>query len=129
MTARRIVLLTVLGLPGAATAQNIAEVQVAPPSVTIKVGERSGLLATAFDRAGNVISTVRVIWSSNNVAVAKVDNNGTVTGVGGGERRGPAGHAEGPGRGPGGGRRRPVARPSRRRSVPAGRRAVPSVRS
>jgi len=84
MTARRIVLLTVLGLPGAATAQNIAEVQVAPPSVTIKVGERSGLLATAFDRAGNVISTVRVIWSSNNVAVARVDNSGTVTGVGGG---------------------------------------------
>src|SRR6267143_2047285 len=84
MTARRIVLLTVLGLPGAATAQNIAEVQVAPPSGTIKVGERSGLLATAFARAGNVISTVRVIWSSNNVAVARVDNSGTVTGVGGG---------------------------------------------
>jgi len=57
---------------------------VAPPSVTIKVGERSGLLATAFDRAGNVVPTVRVIWSSNNVAVAKVDNSGTVTGVGGG---------------------------------------------
>src|SRR5205823_450343 len=41
-------------------------------------------LATAFDRAGNVIPTVRIIWSSNNVAVARVDNNGTVTGVGGG---------------------------------------------
>src|SRR5438045_9186094 len=62
-------------------AQNIAEVQVAPPSVTIRVGERSGLLATAFDRIGNVIPTVRIIWSSNNVAVAKVDNNGTITGV------------------------------------------------
>src|ERR1700704_5819926 len=84
MTARSICLLTVLACPGAVSAQNIAEVQVAPPSVTIKIGERSGLLATAFDRAGNVISTVRVIWSSNNVAVAKVDNNGTVTGVGGG---------------------------------------------
>src|SRR5213593_5180568 len=84
MTARRVLLLTVLGVPGAASAQNIAEVQVAPPSITIKVGERSGLLATAFDRAGNVIPTVRVIWSSNNVAVAKVDNNGTVTGIGGG---------------------------------------------
>src|SRR5204863_22684 len=33
---------------------------------------------------GNVIPTVRIIWSSNNVAVARVDNNGTVTGVGGG---------------------------------------------
>lgn len=70
--------------PGATLAQNVAEVQVAPPSVTIKVGERSGLLATAFDRVGNVIPTVRVIWSSNNVAVAKVDNQGTVTGVAGG---------------------------------------------
>src|SRR5256886_7549805 len=41
------------------------------------------LLATAFDRAGNVIPTVRFIWSSNNVSVAKVDNDGTVTGVAG----------------------------------------------
>src|SRR5256886_12571025 len=35
-------------------------------------------------RAGNVIPTVRFIWSSNNVSVAKVDNDGTVTGVAGG---------------------------------------------
>src|SRR5213594_30680 len=84
MSARHSFLLIVLAYPGAVSAQNIAEVQVAPPSVTIKVGERSGLLATAFDRAGNVIPTVRIIWSSNNVAVARVDNNGTVTGVGGG---------------------------------------------
>src|SRR5256714_9062339 len=68
-------------IPLAASAQNVAEVQVAPPTVTIRVGERSGLLATAFDRIGNVIPTIRIIWSSNNVNVAKVDNNGTVTGV------------------------------------------------
>src|ERR687887_1511441 len=68
-------------IPPAATAQNVAEVQVAPPSITIRVGERSGLLATAFDRIGNVVPTVRIIWSSNNVNVAKVDNNGTVTGI------------------------------------------------
>src|SRR6266567_8126157 len=71
-------------LPTALVAQSVAEVQVAPPSVTIRVGERTGLLATAFDRIGNVIPTVRIIWSSNNLAVAKVDNNGTVTGVGNG---------------------------------------------
>src|SRR5712664_3258472 len=70
--------------PRVLTAQNVAEVQVAPPSVTIRVGERTGLLATAFDRIGNVIPTVRLIWSSNNLNVAKVDNNGTVTGVGNG---------------------------------------------
>src|SRR5207249_31931 len=68
-------------LPTALVAQSVAEVQVAPPSVTIRVGERTGLLATAFDRIGNVIPTVRIIWSSNNVGIAKVDNNGTVTGV------------------------------------------------
>jgi Tol biopolymer transport system component len=70
-----------LALPCAAIAQNVAEVQVAPPALTLRVGERSGLLATAFDRAGNVIPTVRVLWSSNNILVARVDNNGIVTGV------------------------------------------------
>jgi len=62
-------------------AQNVAEVQVAPPTLTLRAGERSGLLATAFDRAGNVIPTVRVLWSSNNMLVARVDNNGNVTGI------------------------------------------------
>jgi len=81
MTRRGFVAALALSIPGAAGAQNVAEVQVAPPSVTIRVGERTGLLATAFDRIGNVIPTVRPIWSSNNVGIARVDNNGTVTGV------------------------------------------------
>jgi Tol biopolymer transport system component len=85
MVARGITLMAFAVLmPGGAVAQSVAEVQVAPPSVTIKVGERAALLATAFDRAGNVIPTVTFIWSSNNLAVAKIDNEGTVTGVGGG---------------------------------------------
>src|SRR6266508_326314 len=81
MTRRGLIVALACSVPGAAAAQNVAEVQVAPPSVTIRVGERSGLLATAFDRIGNVIPTVRIIWSSNNLNVAKVDNSGTVTGV------------------------------------------------
>src|SRR3954469_12895153 len=88
MTSRHLLvalaLCVALPHPRAALAQSIAEVQVAPPSVTIRVGERSGLLATAFDRIGNVLPTVRFIWSSNNVSVAKVDNSGTITGVGNG---------------------------------------------
>src|SRR5216683_1329963 len=84
MTVRSVFLMAALSTPGVAFAQNVVEVQVAPPSITLKVGEKSGLLATAFDRVGNVIPTVRVIWSSNNVAVAKVDNSGTVTAVAGG---------------------------------------------
>src|SRR5207245_4067156 len=94
MVVRSSRLLAALALPGTALAQNVAEVQVAPPAVTIKVGERTGLLATAFDRAGNVIPTVRIIWSSNNRAVANLDNHGTRTGVAGGvamnEARDPA---------------------------------------
>src|SRR5438105_14263271 len=78
MTPRAVVIWITFALPGRAVAQNVSEVQVAPPTVTVKVGERSGLLATLFDRAGNVIPTVRFIWSSNNVSIAKVDNDGTV---------------------------------------------------
>src|ERR671923_808171 len=81
MTNRGLIAALALFVPPALLAQAVAEVQVAPPSVTIRVGERTGLLATAFDRIGNVIPTVRLIWSSNNVGIAKVDNNGTVTGV------------------------------------------------
>jgi uncharacterized protein YjdB len=84
MLARSLTVTLALGVPGVLAAQNVAEVQVAPPSVSIRVGERMGLLATAFDRIGNVIPTVRFIWSSNNVNIARVDNTGTVTGVAGG---------------------------------------------
>src|SRR5881296_3298309 len=84
MIRRGFIVALVCSVPGAAAAQNVTEVQVAPPTVTIRVGERSGLLATAFDRIGNVIPTVRIIWSSKNINIAKVDNNGTVTGVGNG---------------------------------------------
>lgn len=79
--SRRGLLAALALVPAGVAAQNVAEVQVAPPSVNVRVGERTGLLATAFDRIGNVIPTVRIIWSSNNVTIAKVDNNGTVTGV------------------------------------------------
>ncbi len=72
-------LLAAAGAPLAA--QNVAEVQVAPPSISIKVGERYGLLATAYDRLGNVLPTAKVTWASNNVQIARVDNTGTVVGV------------------------------------------------
>jgi uncharacterized protein YjdB len=83
MTSPTHLLAGVLALAATATAaaQSIAEVQVAPPSISIKVGEHYGLLATAYDRQGNVVPTARAVWSSNNPQVARVDNNGTVTGV------------------------------------------------
>jgi len=81
MSRRGVLAALALVFPAGAAAQSVSEVQVAPPSVNIRVGERTGLLATAFDRIGNVIPTIRIIWSSNNINIAKVDNNGTVTGV------------------------------------------------
>jgi uncharacterized protein YjdB len=81
MTRPTWVVALLAALPGGVVAQHVAEVQVAPPSITLRAGERSSLIATAFDRVGNVIPTVKVLWSSNDVRVARVDNNGTVTGV------------------------------------------------
>src|ERR1044072_151475 len=101
MFRRFAVLMVSLCAPGILAAQNVAEVQVAPPSVNIRVGERSGLLATAFDRIGNVIPTVRIIWSSNNINIAKVDNNGTVTAAGGASAGGSWQRRAGGGRGKG----------------------------
>lgn len=72
-------LLAAAGAPLAA--QTVAEIQVAPPSISIKVGERYGLLATAYDRLGNVLPAAKVTWTSSNPKIAKIDITGSVLGV------------------------------------------------
>src|SRR2546422_5606407 len=123
MIARTLVAGLALAVAPSLHAQNVAEVQVAPPSVTIKVGERTGLLATAFDRIGNVIPTVRVIWSSNNVQVARVDNDGTVSGVAGGGAviHARVGARQGQAPGPGSGAAPAAAQPPQGGQAGAGR--------
>ena len=79
MIITRWLLLAAAATPVAA--QAVSEVQVAPPSISIKVGEHYGLIATAYDRVGNVLPAARIQWVSNNTAVARVDGSGTVTGV------------------------------------------------
>ena len=79
MIGTRFLFLAALASPVAA--QAVSEVQVAPPSISIKVGEHYGLIATAYDRVGNVLPAARIQWVSNNTAVARVDGTGTVTGV------------------------------------------------
>jgi len=73
-----------LTLPAPCLAQKpVAEVQVAPPSVTLRPGGVRRLRALAYDADGNVIASgVRYEWSSNNVNVAQVDSTGAVTAVG-----------------------------------------------
>jgi uncharacterized protein YjdB len=72
-----------LALPEAGLAQKpVAEVQVAPPYVTMRVGGKHKLSVLAYDADGNVIAAgVRYTWSSNNVNVVQVDSTGSVTAV------------------------------------------------
>jgi uncharacterized protein YjdB len=65
-------------------AQNVAEVQVTPETVTLKVGQKQALFAAAFDAGGNLIPTARFTYSSNNPAVAQAQADGVIIGLKGG---------------------------------------------
>lgn len=67
--------------PQAAVAQAVAEVQVAPEALTLRVGERKPVLATGYDAAGNVLGGVQFRFSSTDTTVALVDRAGMVTAV------------------------------------------------
>lgn len=62
-------------------AQAVAELEVLPPTVTLQVGQRQGVVATAYDARSNVLSTVRITWSSTNLAVARVEPDARQAGV------------------------------------------------
>jgi uncharacterized protein YjdB len=65
-----------------ARAQTVAEVQVTPETLTLAVGGRQTLFATAYDRQGNLIPNARFTFWSSDTNVAKVGRNGAVLGVG-----------------------------------------------
>ena len=65
-----------------ARAQSVAEVQVTPETLTLTVGGRQRLFATAYDRQGNLIPNARFTFWSSDTNVAKVGREGGVTGVG-----------------------------------------------
>ena len=54
---------------------------MAPEVVRLEVGATHRLSALAYDARGNVVTTVRFRWTSNNVNVAVVDSTGLVTAV------------------------------------------------
>ncbi len=60
---------------------SVADLQVAPPSLTLAVGDRDSLSATPFDRGGRELAGTPVVWSSQDPTVAAVDSTGVVTGV------------------------------------------------
>jgi Bacterial Ig-like domain (group 2) len=55
----------------------VAEVQVVPESVTLAVGDRRPILATAFDAAGNVL-TIPFTFRSTDTSVVAVDATGAL---------------------------------------------------
>ncbi len=72
--------LVLAGTPAAAGAQEVAEVDVAPPSLTLAVGERKEVLASAYSGAGDIVSTA-FNWVSRNPEVVRVEEDPSVPGV------------------------------------------------
>ena len=62
-------------------AQTVGEVQVTPETLTLPVGGRQTLFATAYDRQGNLIPNARFTFWSSDTLVATVGRNGAVVGV------------------------------------------------
>jgi hypothetical protein len=62
-------------------AQNVAEVQVTPETVTLKVGHKQALFAAAFDAGGNLIPTARFTYNSNNPSVVQAQSDGVLIGI------------------------------------------------
>ena len=62
-------------------AQQVAEVQLAPRTLTLAVGERRELLATAFDARGDNVATASFVWVSSNPATVRVEADPSMPGI------------------------------------------------
>ena len=68
-------------VPPVAYGQQVAEVQLAPVAITLGVGERRELLASAYDARGDNLPTVTFVWTSTDPAVVLVEEDPSVPGV------------------------------------------------
>jgi uncharacterized protein YjdB len=64
-----------------APAAAVTEVQVTPETMTLGVGQKQPLFATAFDKRGNLLPNVKFTFISVDPAIAKVAADGQVTGL------------------------------------------------
>jgi Tol biopolymer transport system component len=62
-------------------AQTVSEVQVTPETMTLGVGQKQAIFATAFDQRGNLIPTAKFAFWSSDTLIAQVRKDGTVVGV------------------------------------------------
>jgi uncharacterized protein YjdB len=74
-------LLATLLLAPELPAQAISEVQVTPETMTLGVGQKQALFATAFDARGNLIASAKFTFWSSDTLIAQVRKDGTVLGV------------------------------------------------
>jgi Tol biopolymer transport system component len=65
----------------ASPAQTVAEVQVTPETMTLGVGQKQTLFATAFDQRGNLIPSAKFTFWSSDTLIAQVGKEGTVIGM------------------------------------------------
>jgi hypothetical protein len=69
-------------VPGpSAWAQAVSEVQVTPETMTLGVGQKQPIFATAFDQKGNLIPSAKFSFWSSDTLIAQVRKDGTVIGV------------------------------------------------
>jgi uncharacterized protein YjdB len=66
--------------PPSAVAQAVADLEVTPQTLSVVVGERKEVLATAYDRDGDIAS-VSFQWTSSNVGVAMIEEEPGLPGV------------------------------------------------
>lgn len=69
-------------IPGvSAVAQSVSEVQVTPETMTLGVGQKQAIFATAFDQRGNLIPSAKITFWSSDTLIAQVRKDGTVLGI------------------------------------------------
>ena len=70
-------------MSGAAHAQTptVAEVQITPETMTLGLGQKQALFATAFDARGNLIASAKFTFRSSDTMIAQVRKDGSVVGV------------------------------------------------
>jgi len=73
--------MTLVALAIPAEGQQVAEVQVAPVTVTLAVGERRELLATAYDTRGDNVATASFVWTSTAPGVVRVEQEPGLPGI------------------------------------------------
>jgi uncharacterized protein YjdB len=69
-------------IPGTSAAgQTVSEVQVTPETMTLGVGQKQAIFATAFDQRGNLIPSAKITFWSSDTLIAQVRKDGTVLGL------------------------------------------------